>query len=119
VIAQKTEKWCEGTRSDPPFKNMEQIKVGDWCYLVWCKNCGQLWQVDAWDKYSYGLAIKYSGTIEDWKRLSDIDIRKEAMIINHGGLSDNECQWSRCKNKALKDMAICVEHAYKEMGIRW
>ena len=84
----KTEKWCKGTRSDLPYKNMEQIKVGDWCYLVHCKDCGQLWQGEAWGKYAHGLAIKYFGTVEDW-------------------------------NKALNDMAICVEHAYKEMRMRW
>lgn len=113
------ETWCRGTRSDSPFKNMEQIKVGDWCYLVRCKECNQLWQVDAWDKYSHGLAIKFSGAIEEWERLSDIEIRKSAMIDNHGGLSDKECQWNKCRNKALNDMAICVEHAYEEMGMRW
>ena len=115
----KTEKWCKGTRSDLPYNNMEQIKVGDWCYLVHCKDCGQLWQVDAWDKYAHGLAIKFFGAVEDWERLPDIEIRKTAMINNHGGLSDKDCQWSVCKNKALKDMAICVEHAYQEMGMRW
>jgi len=116
---QDIETWREGTRSDRPFKHMEQLKVGDWCYLVRCKECGQVWQVDTWDKYTHGLAIKYFGNIEDWVRISDIEIRKSAMIVNHGGLSEKECQWQGCKNRALKDMAICVEHAYDEMGMRW
>jgi len=113
------ETWCEGTRSDSRFKHMEQIQVGDWCVLVRCRDCDQLWQVDEWEKYTHGLAIKYSGTIEDWQKIPDIEIRKDAMINNHGGLADKECQWQTCKNPALQDMAICVTHAYEEMGIRW
>ena len=116
---QEIETWYKGTRSDSRFKNMEQIKVGDWCQLVRCKDCGQLWQVDEWDKYSHGLAIKYSGTIKDWEKIPDMEVRKSAMIDNHGGLSEKNCQWQDCKNQALKDMAICVEHAYEEMGMRW
>ena len=116
---QRIELWCQGTRSDTRYKSMEQIRVGNWCNLVRCRDCGQLWQVDAWDKYAHGLAIKYFGIINDWEKIPDIEIRKTAMIDNHGGLSENKCQWQGCNNQALKDMSICVEHAYDKMNMRW
>ena len=113
-------KWQKGSIQDEPFKSMEKVSVNieDWSNLVKCPTCGQLWQVDEWDKYHHGIGIKYFGDKDSWETIEDVEIRKEIIIENHNGLSSNECQWFGCKNKALGDMAFCVDHAY-ENGIRW
>jgi len=113
------DKWRQGTIQEAPFKTMEiiQSKPKDWCHLVRCLSCGQLWQVDEWDKYQQGIAIKFLGDKDTWETISDREIRKEIMIANHNGISEKECQWFGCKNKALGNMVFCVDHAYQS-GIR-
>jgi len=116
----KFDKWRKGSIQDKPFSTMEKvgIKPKDWCHLVKCLSCGQLWQVDEWDKYHHAIAIKFYGDKDDWETISDVEIRKEIIIANHNGISNKECQWIGCKNNALGDMAFCVDHAY-ENGVRW
>jgi|SaaInlStandDraft_4_1057021.scaffolds.fasta_scaffold39777_2 hypothetical protein len=114
-----TNKWVEGTRKDSRFSPMKELLIGDWCYLVKCQECNQLWQVDAWDKYWHGIAIKYFGSAKEWIQISGEAIRKEIIIGNYGGISDKLCQWHRCKEKALSDLAFCVDCAYDKNGIRW
>ena len=112
------DKWCEGAHNDSRFEKMKRIKVGDWCYLLKCNDCGQLWQVDAYDKFAHGLAIKFFETEEKWLPIPDKEIRKEIITANYGGISEKECSWHGCKNKALANLILCTDHAY-ENGIRW
>jgi hypothetical protein len=37
---------------------------------------------------------------------------REQLIEKHGGFSNEKCIWQGCDNRALANMAICVEHAY-------
>ena len=97
----KIKQWTEGHRNDKRFASMEELKIGDWCYLVKCQDCGQLWQVDVWDKYHRGLAIKYFSSVKEWERIPDKEIRKEAIIANHGGLSEKNASGLAARKKRL------------------
>jgi hypothetical protein len=37
---------------------------------------------------------------------------QEEIIRSHGGLSTAKCTWVGCENRALADMAVCIEHAH-------
>ena len=37
---------------------------------------------------------------------------RDQTVEEHGGLSTAACAWAGCENRALADMAICLEHAY-------
>jgi len=113
-------KWRKGSIQSKPFNTMEKVAINseDWRHLVKCSSCGQLWQVDEWDKYHHGIGIKYFGAIDNWETISDLEIRKEIIIENHNGISNTEYQWNNCKNNSLGDMVFCVDHTY-ENGIRW
>ena len=102
-----------------PFNSMENVetKSNDWVHLKKCPYCNQYWQVDEHEKYQNGLAIKVNSP-EYWHNSSDFEIRKNAMIKNHGGLSDNTCKWESCNQLAMCDMAFCAKCAYTQQKFR-
>jgi hypothetical protein len=55
------------------FKKFERIDWKDdaWVKLIKCPDCGQYWQLDEWDKYQAGLAIKIEDS-ESWKTYPEI-----------------------------------------------
>jgi len=105
--------------SDLYFKNFQQIdwKHDAWVNLIKCPNCEQHWQIDEWDKYQTGLAIKIENP-DCWKTYNDKKVRINFLIQNRGGPSDELCRWQACNNKALKGLAYCPMCAYDEIGIR-
>lgn len=88
-----------------------------WNKLYHCTVCEQYWQVDVWDKYQVGLAIKIAEKLH-WNDFEDDPIRFQFMIDSHNGLSSKECCWKDCKDKAMNALAFCPWHAYHKCGIR-
>ena len=105
--------------SDLYFKNFQQIdwKHDVWVNLIKCPDCEQHWQIDEWDKYQTGLAIKIEKP-DCWKTYNDKKVRINFLIQNRGGPSDELCRWQGCNNKALKGLAYCPMCAYDGIGIR-
>ncbi|MCD4718660.1 MAG: hypothetical protein K8S13_02210 [Desulfobacula sp.] len=105
--------------SDSYFKKFKQIDWKDdaWVKLIKCPDCGQYWQLDEWDKYQTGLAIKIEDP-ESWKTHNDKEIRIEFLIHTRGGLSEKTCAWQGCNNKAIIGLAYCPLCAYEKAGIR-
>ena len=93
-----------------------EIEVGNWVHLQRCPVCGQLWRVDAWDKYQPQYAVKLS-TSDGWQAFDATPLLKRQMIENRGGVSNERCMWRNCEAKQVKGSAFCVEHLY-ETGAR-
>ena len=105
--------------SDPCFKTFQEI---DWkkdagVKLVKCPECGQHWQLDQWDKYHSGLAVKIQAP-ESWGQYDDKNVRIAYLVKRRGGLSEQICAWQGCTNKALTGLAYCPLCAYEKSGIR-
>jgi len=92
-------------------------KDGGWRALRRCLGCGQHWQLDEYDKYQVGLAIKIAKP-EEWLAFDDRSVRKEYLIQDRGGLGQERCIWADCSNAVLKGSAHCPDHAYEVMGAR-
>jgi hypothetical protein len=115
----KLSDYFKADTSDRYFKKFQNIDWKDdaWVTLKQCPSCGQHWQLDEWDKYQTGLAIKIE-TPENWKTYDDTNVRVDFLIQNRGGFSDELCMWQGCSNKALKGLAYCPMCAFKKSGIR-
>ncbi|NOQ51446.1 MAG: hypothetical protein GQ578_04430 [Desulfuromonadaceae bacterium] len=112
-------KFFKSDSSDSYFKKFKRIDWKDdaWVKLIKCPVCGQHWQLDEWDKYQTGLAIKIKEP-ESWRSYNDKDVRIDFLIQNRGGLSDGICAWQGCNNQALKGLAYCPTCAYEKSGLR-
>jgi hypothetical protein len=115
----KLPKFIKADTSDSYFKQFNQIdwKDDSWVKLVQYPDCSQHWQIDEWDKFQTGLAIKVKDP-ESWKAFDDRAIRVEFLIHNRGGLSETRCAWQGCGNKAIIGLAYCPLCAYEKAKIR-
>jgi len=86
-----------------------------WADLFKCTKCGQLWFVENRGGHdrSPELAYKISEKT-NWRAFDVQPGRKEWLIKEHGGTSENNCMWVGCKEKALKGMSVCVSHGHSE-----
>lgn len=81
--------------------------------LYRCEHCATHWQLDVDDRS--GFAIKVAQP-ENWPTFNDLPYRRGFFIRFHGGEGEKNCLWAKCPNRALVDMAICVDHAYPEFS---
>jgi len=93
-------------------KKLKNLDAENWMHLSKCPNCGQLWIVDEWDKYSFQIASK-TETRSGWEKNENLTLRKELLIKERGGLIDKECVWAGCSGKTVKGVAYCIEHLWK------
>jgi hypothetical protein len=105
-----------GWSSSKPFKNMVKVKVVDdgFRVIVECKNCGQYWLVDEFDKVSSLFAIKI-GNPNKPDEIQMFRIHEESLIHEYG-VSYTQCHFAGCNNKALVSKAICASCSIKRMG---
>lgn len=102
----------------PHLRRMAAVAHQDqWVRLLCCQSCAQHWQVDAWDKYRSGLAIKLSSP-DSWAEFDDVPTRMQALVQARGGLGKEHCQWAGCANRAIHGLAYCPGCAYHQVGIR-
>jgi len=97
------------------YPKFETIESADWCSLLRCPDCGQLWAVDEWDKYQVQLAIKLLGVIE-WQQ-DNISRRKAFLLRSRGGYESGKCFWMSCAGRQIKGSAYCLDHSYA-VGMR-
>jgi hypothetical protein len=88
-----------------------------WIVIAVCVDCGQIWQVDQPDKYQVALAIK-ARDAASWDTVADRTGRLEYLRRSFGGDDSAGCVWAGCGARALRGIAMCVEHAYDRAGLR-
>jgi hypothetical protein len=89
-----------------------------WAGLFVCPECGQYWYVEFGGEYDRrpNLSFKLASSRE-WKLFDTKSGRKRWLIKINGGLSNEQCAYSGCKEKALKSKAVCAVHGFSEY--RW
>lgn len=102
------------SESTAPFKDMESAEsyAEHFASCYRCKRCGQLWVVDAWDKYARLAAFKVE-EIPGKDEVAGMLLRahEQLALKDAGGVAEGECLWSGCTNKAIKGMWVCFEHS--------
>src|SRR5690606_2058787 len=86
-----------------------------WAELFGCNSCGQHWIVEEGaeaDRRS-NKAFKISDP-ESWLNHDTSPALAQWLMNKHGGVSDKQCIFSGCNNKALKNILVCVEHGHSE-----
>ena len=77
--------------------------------LCQCNLCKQLYVVEP---NSRGPLVVKVASKSELVGFNEVPYRKEIMIKNYGGTSDTKCIQAGCRNKALNNMAFCIEHAF-------
>jgi len=97
-----------------PFNTMALLHCFSkhWANLMQCKQCGQLWIVDEWDKYAHLAAFKVASRPEEHE-IADLlyHAHERLAVQDAGGYANEECAWICCANKALKGMKVCYRHS--------
>ena len=80
-------------------------------HLYGCPACDALWVVD--DSTRGPMAVR-AVTAFDIQSFDERPYRRELAIALHGGLSEADCMFIGCKNRALRGIVFCVDHQYPE-----
>jgi len=91
--------------------NLDKLDEEYFVLLMQCKECKQLYRIDAWDKLQTQHARKIFSE-ENWKTLDSEHLIKELMIKSREGLTQNKCMWANCSKKQVKSSAFCIDHIY-------
>lgn len=94
-------------------KDFELVGSRDWLRLYRCHGCDTYWQLDVDDRSDWAIKVPASA---DWESFDDKPFRRAFIVRTHGGEGDEICLWDRCRNRVLKNMAICVDHAFPEFS---
>ena len=94
-------------------KDFELAGSRDWLRLYRCHACGTYWQLDVEDRSDWAIKVPAP---EEWESFDDRPLRRAFVVRTHGGEGDEVCLWEGCENHVLKDMAICVDHAFPEFS---
>ncbi|TEW47648.1 metal-binding protein [Psychromonas algicola] len=100
------------TNNHKAFQNgLIALDFGNWEKLMECSECGQLWKVSEFEKYQTLYAVKVPD-LNDWEDVGDALI-KEKIVQDRGGITEQECMFSGCEHKQVKDSAYCIDHLYE------
>ena len=81
--------------------------------LYLCPECSTYWQVDHMERGPQAIKIRDPFR---WEQFDDSPFRLAFMERFHGGIGQEQCNYHGCNQHALKGMALCVRHAYPELG---
>jgi len=90
--------------------------AGNWIWLGSCPECGTLWAVDEWDKYSWPVVTRVEER-GDFGRVDTTPKRKQLLLKSRGGLTDQRCTWAGCHQRAVRGVVYCLDHLW-ETGAR-
>lgn len=93
------------------FETLDEITTWNWAKLVKCRECGQYWSIDEWDKYQERGIIKILDP-ETWEALDSTEIRKRLLLKSRGGTENEKCIWAGCEGKQVKGVVLCIEHLF-------
>ena len=97
-------------------KKLTREDTGNWIWLGSCPKCGTLWAIDEWDKYVPQAATRVEDR-NNWDGADTTEKRKQLLLKSRGGLTDEECIWAGCHQKAVKEVVYCLDHLW-ETGAR-
>lgn len=78
-----------------------------------CVGCGQLWIVDDVTRGPLAVRARAESDLDDF---DERPYRRALGISRHGGVQDRECLQRGCSERALRGVALCVDHLYGEHG---
>ena len=93
-------------------KKLKEVDAKDWMRLYECPYCGQLWAIDEWDKYSWQVVSKVADK-NGWANDQREKERKELLLSERGGTTQQECIWAGCSGKTVKGVVYCLEHLWQ------
>jgi len=94
-------------------QDSDELESDVWKWqLVRCRNCGQLWSVDPWEKLERQFAIKISQQ-DGWRELDKTPLRMEFLIQSRGGLTDEKCIWAHCSGRRVRGVTLCAFHLFQ------
>jgi hypothetical protein len=96
--------------------HLEKLETGNWVRLCRCRECGQHWRVNEWDKYQVQFAVKITD-VPQWKEFDSTPLQKRYLLEKRGGVTDEIYNWAGCGQHRVKGVAYCVDHLY-ETGAR-
>ncbi len=84
-----------------------------WAELFACDSCRQRWIVEerAEADHQSNKAFKIDDSV-NWLKHDTRPALAEWLISEHGGLCEQQCTFTGCEAKALKNMAVCVQHGH-------
>lgn len=109
-----------GNDEKNPFNDtLEELEWAPqrWATLNRCPICQQLWHIDIAKQNDIGVCAKIT-TEQDWQQLDTTNLKIQLMVQNHGGITNDTCQWKQCDQLCVKGLAFCPGHAYFEMDIK-
>jgi hypothetical protein len=92
-------------------KNLHQEGAENWKRLYSCPSCGMLWAIDEWDKYTWQVVSRVNDK-NNWSTEERTEERKQLLLNSRGGTTEEECMWSNCKGKRVKNVAYCIDHLW-------
>lgn len=98
------------------FESLDKIETKGWFELFQCRECKQYWRINVWDKYQTQFAVKLNST-DNWQNFDESRLVKGLIVKKRGGLQEKSCIMKDCKNKRVRGLVYCIDHAY-ENGIR-
>ena len=99
------------------YDELARLDCGDRAQLRECRQCGQLWAIDDWDKHQTQLATKVAPERRrDWQA-RDVAAEKAFLLRARGGETSEPCLWSRCRKPRVSRSDCCLDHLY-ESGAR-
>jgi len=86
-----------------------------WAELFQCETCGQHWIVEVGGEMDRRTDKAFKITEpKNWLSYDTMPALAGWLIKKHGGLSEKQCIFSGCNEKALKNMAVCIYHGHSE-----
>lgn len=92
----------------------EFVDQQPWLRLYCCRYCHTLWRLDVDDRSNFAIKIPEAN---DWAEFDAKPLIRDFIIRFHGGEGLDQCKWANCQNRVLKNMALCVDHAFPEFSL--
>src|SRR5262245_57130049 len=88
-------------------RSFEFLSEAPYLKLYRCRHCGTLWKLDVGDRSDFAIKIP---NVSGWESFDDRPARRQFFVAFHSGEGSEICCWADCGSRALKQMAICVDH---------
>ena len=98
--------------SNPGFEeHIVKVASENWVDLYRCTTCGQLWRIDAWDKYQLQFVIRLPSE-QNWALFDVEPLQKEFLLRARGGTVNEPCAWANCQSNRVCNVPYCLNHLY-------
>lgn len=95
---------------------LELVATENWRRLYRHKGDGSHWALDEWDQYQERFLVRVKN-LNSWATEDHSVAEKSLLLEQRGGESHALCMWRGCGQRAVRGVAICVDHLYAQ-GVR-